>query len=72
LDCPSDDHVGSLLRSVMSPRSFQLGKRQDRVDVLRQRVVDAGRLLLGEARSYSEFTVDSVANRAGLARATVY
>jgi AcrR family transcriptional regulator len=56
----------------MSPRSYQLGKRQHQVDVLRQSVVDAGRSLLGEARSYSEFTVDSVAKRAGVARATVY
>jgi AcrR family transcriptional regulator len=56
----------------MSPRSYQLGKRQDRVDLLRQGVVDAGRSLLSEARSYSEFTVDSVAKRAGVARATVY
>ena len=53
----------------MSPRFYQLGKRQDRVDLLRQRVVDAGRLLLGDARSYSEFTVDSVAKRAGVGRA---
>jgi AcrR family transcriptional regulator len=56
----------------MSPRSYQLGKRQHRVDLVRQGVVDAGRLLLGDARSYSEFTVDSVAKRAGVARATVY
>ena len=56
----------------MSPRSYQLGKRQHRVDLVRQGVVDAGRSLLGEARSYSEFTVDSVAKRAGVARATVY
>jgi AcrR family transcriptional regulator len=56
----------------MSPRSYQLGKRQHRVDLLRQDVVDAGQSLLGQVTSYSEFTVDSVAKRAGVARATVY
>ncbi len=56
----------------MSPRPYQLGKRQDHVDLLRQRVVDAARSLLGEAPGYSEFTIDAVARRAGVARATVY
>jgi AcrR family transcriptional regulator len=56
----------------MSARPYQLGKRQRRVDELRQEVVKAGRKLLGEVRSYSEFTVDAVAERAGVARGTVY
>ena len=56
----------------MSPRPYQLGKRQESVDELRERVVDAARSLLGETRSYSEFTIDSVANRANVARATIY
>jgi AcrR family transcriptional regulator len=56
----------------MSPRSYQLGKRQQQVDMLRRDVVDAARLLLGETKSYAEFTIDAVAKRAGVARATVY
>jgi AcrR family transcriptional regulator len=56
----------------VSPRAYQLGKRQHGVDLHRERVIEAGRLLLGEARNYSEFTVDAAARRAGVARATVY
>ena len=56
----------------MSPRPYQLGKRQDQIDESRQRVIDAARALLAEATSYSSFTVDAVAKRADVARATVY
>jgi AcrR family transcriptional regulator len=35
-------------------------------------VIDAARALLAEASSYSSFTVDAVAKRADVARATVY
>ncbi len=56
----------------MSPRPYQLGKRQDQIDESRQRVIDAARALLAEATSYSNFTVDAVAKRADVSRATVY
>src|SRR5579862_4876437 len=56
----------------MSPRPYQLGKRQDQIDQSRQRVVDAARSLLAEATSYTAFTVESVARRADVARATIY
>ena len=56
----------------MSPRAYQLGKRQDQIDESRQRVIDAARALLAEASSYSTFTVDAVAKKADVARATVY
>jgi AcrR family transcriptional regulator len=56
----------------MSPRPYQLGKRQDQIDESRQRVIDAARTLLAEATSYAAFTVDAVAKRADVARATVY
>lgn len=56
----------------MSPRPYQLGKRQDQIDHSRQRIVDAARSLLAEATSYTAFTVDAVARRADVARATVY
>jgi|ERR1035437_1961833 AcrR family transcriptional regulator len=56
----------------MSPRPYQLGKRQGQIDESRQRVIDAARALLAEATSYTNFTVDAVAKRADVARATVY
>ena len=56
----------------MSPRPYQIGKRQDQIDESRQRVIDAARALLAEATSFSNFTVDAVAKRANVARATVY
>jgi AcrR family transcriptional regulator len=56
----------------MSPRPYQLGRRQAQIDDARRRVVDAARALLVESVSYTGFTVDAVAKRAGVARATVY
>jgi AcrR family transcriptional regulator len=56
----------------MSPRRYQLGKRQDRIDESRRRVLEAARALLAEAASYTAFTVDAVAKKADVARATVY
>lgn len=56
----------------MSPRPYQLGKRQDVIDDSRQRMVSAARDLLAEASRYTEFTVNAVAERADVARATVY
>lgn len=56
----------------MSPRPYQLGKRQGQIDQSRQRVIDAARFLLAEAASYMAFTVDAVARRADVARATIY
>jgi AcrR family transcriptional regulator len=56
----------------MSPRPYQLGKRQEQIDEGRQRVIDAARSLLAEADRYTAFTVDAVAKRADVARATIY
>jgi len=56
----------------MSPRPYQLGKRQDQIDECRLRVIGAARALLAETTSYSRFTVDAVAKKADVARATVY
>jgi AcrR family transcriptional regulator len=56
----------------MSPRPYQLGKRQDQIDESRQRVLDAAQTLLAEATNYAAFTVDAVARRADVSRATVY
>ncbi len=56
----------------MSPRPYQLGKRQDQIDESRRRVIGAARSLLAEAGSYRAFTVDAVAKKADVAKATIY
>lgn len=56
----------------MSPRPYNLGKRQAQVSAGRRQMLDAARGLLAETTSYRDFTVDAVAGRAGVARATVY
>lgn len=56
----------------MSPRPYQLGRRQEQVDEVRRRVLDAARELLSDVTSFAAFTVDGVAKRADVARATVY
>jgi AcrR family transcriptional regulator len=56
----------------MSPRPYNLGKRQAQISQGRRQVLDAARGLLAEATSYADFTVDAVARRAGVARGTVY
>lgn len=56
----------------MTPRTYQLGKRQAQIDESRQKVIVAARLLLGDVAGYSAFTIDTVAARADVARATVY
>jgi AcrR family transcriptional regulator len=61
-----------ILSSPMSPRPYQLGKRQDQIDESRRRVLDAAQALLAEATNYATFTVDAVARRADVSRATVY
>jgi len=60
------------MSSAMSPRPYQLGKRQEQIDESRRRVIDAARSLLAEADNYTAFTVDAVARRADVARATIY
>jgi AcrR family transcriptional regulator len=56
----------------VSPRPYQLGARQIQIDDSRQKVIDAARALLTESTSYTSFTVDAVAKRADVARATIY
>ena len=56
----------------MSPRPYELGRRQDQIDESRRRVIGAARSLLAEAGSYRAFTVDAVAKKAGVAKATIY
>jgi AcrR family transcriptional regulator len=56
----------------MSPRPYQLGRRQAEIDEGRRRILDAARELLAASEHYATFTVDAVAKRADVARATVY
>ena len=56
----------------MSPRPYRLGQRQADIDESRRRILDAARGLLGESERYTAFTIDAVAQRADVARATVY
>lgn len=61
-----------VVNPVMSPRPYQLGKRQAQIDEARRRVLDAARSLLRDSERYTAFTLDAVAKQAGVARATVY
>jgi len=56
----------------MSPRPYRLGKREEVIGQGRRRILDAARELLRAAAAYPGFTVDAVARRADVARATVY
>jgi AcrR family transcriptional regulator len=56
----------------MSPRPYRLGKREGVIGQGRRRILDAARELLSVAAAYPGFTVDAVARRADVARATVY
>lgn len=55
----------------MGPRAYRLGKRQADVEDTRERVVDAATALFGES-GFHRVTLEDVAKRAGVARATVY
>jgi AcrR family transcriptional regulator len=56
----------------MSPRPYQLGRRQEAADETRERVLAAARELLIAPDGYARFTIDAVAKQAGVARMTVY
>src|SRR5579863_2570862 len=56
----------------MSPRPYQLGKREQVIGESRRRILDAARELLRTATAYPAFTADAVARLADVARATVY
>jgi AcrR family transcriptional regulator len=56
----------------MSPRAYDLGRRREQIDDNRRRIIDAALDLLADASPYTAFTVEAVAKRADVARATVY
>lgn len=56
----------------MSPRPYQLGKRQAATDETRARILDAARALLTDPKGLSGFSIEAVARQADVARMTVY
>jgi AcrR family transcriptional regulator len=56
----------------MSPRRYQLGQRQAAAKQTRARIVAAARALLAASGGFRGFTIDAVAEEAGVARMTVY
>jgi len=55
----------------MTPRPYRLGRRQAAVDRTRARILNAARALL-VARGNADFSIEAVARRARVTRATVY
>src|SRR5256885_12555613 len=55
----------------MTPRPYRLGRRQAAVDRTRARILTAARALL-VARGNADFSIEAVARRARVTRATVY
>src|SRR2546422_6186455 len=55
----------------MTPRPYRLGRRQAAVDQTRARILKAARALL-VARGNTDFSIEAVARRARVTRATVY
>ena len=55
----------------MSPRPYRLGRREAAVEDTRARILAGARDVLGE-HGFAGFTIDAVADRAGVARMTVY
>ena len=55
----------------MANRAYRLGRRQQGIDATRARVVEASHALFAET-GFHQTTVEGVAQRAGVSRATVY
>jgi len=56
----------------MSPRSYQLGRRQVATDETRARIIKAARELIAGGGSFTVFSMEAVARQADVARMTVY
>jgi AcrR family transcriptional regulator len=56
----------------MSPRRYHMGQRKAAADKTRSRILTGARDLLATPRSFSEFSIDAVARKSGVARMTVY
>src|SRR5260221_1348924 len=53
-------------------RSYRLGKRQAAIDESRSKMIEAARELILSRQALAGFSIDAVANKAGVARMTVY
>jgi AcrR family transcriptional regulator len=56
----------------VSPRPYRLGRREASVEATRGRILAAARTVLAAEAEVASFTVDTVAEQAGVARMTVY
>lgn len=56
----------------MCPRAYRLGQRQESSDRIRSRVVEAARKLLMAPEGLAEFSMENVAQKAGVTRLTIY
>lgn len=56
----------------MSPRPYQLGRRQAATDETRARILTAARELLTAEQGFTVFSMEAVARQADVARMTVY
>ncbi|MFZ0284396.1 MAG: TetR/AcrR family transcriptional regulator [Terriglobales bacterium] len=56
----------------MSPRRYRMGRRVAAAEHTRDRILGGARELLAAHRGFSEFSVDAVARKSGVARMTVY
>lgn len=56
----------------MSPRPYQLGRRQSATDETRARIINAARELITRGKGFAVFSMEAVARQADVARMTVY
>jgi AcrR family transcriptional regulator len=56
----------------MPPRPYELGRRRASSDATRRQILDAARALIGGKGDLDRFSMEAVAERAGVARMTVY
>jgi AcrR family transcriptional regulator len=56
----------------MSPRRYNLGRRQSAAEATRARIVEAARSLIAKPGDIGEFSMEAVAAKAGVSRMTVY
>jgi AcrR family transcriptional regulator len=56
----------------MPPRPYTLGSRRDATEATRERILEAARALIGGKGDLDDFSMDGVAEKAGVSRMTVY
>lgn len=63
---------GGVAPGRMTPRHYEMGRRQKAVDATRTKILEAARALIGGKGDLGKFSMEAVAERAGVARMTVY